>query len=152
MSNYRELSAFFRQYKSKVTKRSMEVIRQGVYDIAQEAKRNLARNGNIDTGALYESVRGEVEYEAHAVRGVVLADARNEDGTAYAEFIEFGTGIYNEHGDGRKTPWRYKNRDGEWITTRGSHPYPFMRPAFAACKDKLNKDMQKAIRIDGEKL
>lgn len=31
---------------------------------------------------------------------------------------EFGTGIHAENG-GRRTPWPYKDREGNWHTTKG---------------------------------
>lgn len=52
----------------------------------------------------------------------------------YAPYVEFGTGEKAENGQGRKGGWffYYKGRKGkEGIRfTRGSKPYPFLRPAF----------------------
>ena len=46
----------------------------------------------------------------------------------WGKWNEFGTGIYAEKGDGRQTPWVYKDADGfHW--TRGMRPRPFLRPA-----------------------
>ena len=48
----------------------------------------------------------------------------------YGKWVEFGTGIHAEGGGGRQTPWRFKAGDGSWVTTRGTRPQPYMRPAF----------------------
>lgn len=48
----------------------------------------------------------------------------------YGKYVEFGTGIYAEGGNGRQTPWRFKTADGRWVTTRGARAQPFMRPGF----------------------
>ena len=36
-----------------------------------------------------------------------------------AIYEEYGTGIHAENGMGRKTPWRFKTKDGTWRWTRG---------------------------------
>lgn len=68
----------------------------------------------------------------------------------YGPYLEYGTGIYAEKGDGRKTPWVYKDPHGQWHFTRGMKAQPYMRPATdedgpqaiaaieAALKDKIN--------------
>jgi HK97 gp10 family phage protein len=53
----------------------------------------------------------------------------------YAPYVEYGTGIYAE-GGGRSTPWRYKDSDGNWHTTSGQKPQPFLRPAIADHTDE----------------
>lgn len=47
----------------------------------------------------------------------------------YSPYVELGTGIYAEDGQGRKTPWRYQDAQGNWHTTHGMQPRPFLRPA-----------------------
>lgn len=53
----------------------------------------------------------------------------------YAPYVEYGTGIHAE-GGGRSTPWRYKDKDGNWHTTSGQKPQPFLRPAIADHTDE----------------
>lgn len=48
----------------------------------------------------------------------------------YAIWVEYGTGIYAESGNGRKTPWVYYNEKlKSFIRTRGNAPQPFLRKA-----------------------
>ena len=47
----------------------------------------------------------------------------------YAIYVEMGTGIH--YPGGRKTPWRYKDTEGKWHTTRGQEAQPFIKPAVA---------------------
>lgn len=47
----------------------------------------------------------------------------------YAPYVEYGTGLFAEQG-GRKTPWTYKDEEGNFHTTSGQRPQPFLRPAF----------------------
>lgn len=58
----------------------------------------------------------------------------------YAIYVEFGTGIYAENGQGRKTPWAYTDpKTGETIFTHGSHPKPYMRPGYRSQKENIKK-------------
>lgn len=65
-------------------------------------------------------------------------------GSSYQNAIweEFGTGVHALHGDGRKTPWRYKNKTG-WHTTRGKTGH---RPFFKAYEAKKS-----AIKAEAER-
>ena len=43
----------------------------------------------------------------------------------YALYVELGTGIFAEKGDGRKTPWVWWDQNGKFYFTRGMKPKPF---------------------------
>lgn len=59
----------------------------------------------------------------------------------YAPYVEYGTGLFAEDGEGRKdVPWHYQDEKGEWHTTSGMNPQPYMRPA-------LNENRLQIIRI-----
>jgi len=49
---------------------------------------------------------------------------------AYSIFVERGTGIYAAEGGGRHTPWTYRAANGQFYTTQGMRPQPFMNPAI----------------------
>lgn len=144
MKDYRQLAAFMRLYKSRVTDRTYKTMVKVATEVRDDAKKLVP----VDTGALRDSIAVDTQWDAHGITFHIKANARS-NGVKYAEFVEFGTGIYNEHGDGRKTPWKYQKRDGTWVTTRGSRPHPFIRPAFRAHMGELTQYMRKAIRVDG---
>lgn len=52
----------------------------------------------------------------------------------YAPYVEYGTGVFNH---GRMTPWRYQDASGEWHTTTGQKPQPFLVPALDSNRDKI---------------
>ncbi len=52
---------------------------------------------------------------------------------------EFGTGIYAENGNGRKTPWSYMDAKGKWHRTVGKTGTSALRKSFKI-KEKLLKD------------
>lgn len=48
----------------------------------------------------------------------------------YAPYVEYGTGLFAEEGGRMDVPWHYQDEKGEWHSTSGQHPQPFMRPAL----------------------
>lgn len=61
----------------------------------------------------------------------------------YALYVELGTGIFAENGDGRKTPWIWKDQNGKYHFTRGMAPRPFLRPAV---EDHIKELQEIAVR------
>ena len=57
----------------------------------------------------------------------------------YAIYVELGTGIFAEKGDGRKTPWVWRDQNGKFHFTRGMKPQPFLRPAVENHIDELRE-------------
>ena len=79
----------------------------------------------VDTGTLKRSITTDIKGNVGEV-GTNLS---------YSPFVEFGTGIYNA--EGRKTPWSYQTPDGQWHTTRGNRPQPFLGPALIENQKKI---------------
>lgn len=89
-----------------------------------------------DTGALRRSITSKVD----GLTGIVFTPLE------YAPYVECGTGLFAENGAGRKdVPWNYQDDKGEWHSTRGQKPQPFIRPA-------LNENRTEIIRIIKEGL
>ena len=89
--------------------------------VERSAKQKVPK-GN---GELGRSIASEVEAEGNVITGIVYTPLE------YAPYVEFGTGLFAEAGDGRKdVPWHYKDDEGEWHSTSGQHPKPFLRPAL----------------------
>lgn len=109
------------------------------------AKDNCA----VDTGRLRGSITVAVAEESSTRMSVAVGT--NVD---YAADIEYGTGKYAENGQGRKTPWAYKDptgktdKDGKpvWIWTAGNHPQPFLRPAWDENKDDAAEELVGAVQ------
>ena len=63
----------------------------------------------------------------------------------YAVYVEHGTGLWAYDGKGREAttehpiPWRYRGSDGQWHTTSGMEPKPFLIPAFNSKKHNILK-------------
>lgn len=64
----------------------------------------------------------------------------------YAPYLELGTGLWAVSGDGRKdVPWSYKDEEGNWHSTVGIHPHPYMGPALHDNRRKIEKEIAKEI-------
>lgn len=109
---------------------------------------NLVRRSAVlycpsGTGRLRRSIT-VLEHYPNESAGTVVAD------THYAPYVEFGTGLFAAAGNGRKdVPWRYQDEKGEWHTTIGQHPQPFMHPALEHNKENIKRIFQQYF---GEKL
>lgn len=80
------------------------------------------------------TLRSSIAYRVEGTTGIIYSPLE------YAPYVEFGTGIFAEDGDGRKdVPWRYKDEEGEWHTTSGQNPQPFLRPALHENREKILK-------------
>lgn len=93
--------------------------------VENEAKRLCP----VDTGDL----RNSINHEVHNNVGIV---GTNKE---YAPYVEFGTGIFAVEGNGRDTPWSYQNDKGEWHTTVGQKPQPFLETAIQTKKKLVIK-------------
>lgn len=98
-------------------------------------ERSAKKNAPKGTGELRRSITSEVREQDNTLVGVVFTPLE------YAPYIEYGTGLFAEDGNGRQdVPWHYKDDEGNWHTTSGMKPQPFMRPA-------LNENREKIVRI-----
>jgi HK97 gp10 family phage protein len=79
------------------------------------------------------------------LRRSITSKIENNEGIVYtpleyAPYVEYGTGLFAESGGRKDVPWCYKDDEGEWHSTSGQKPKPFMRPA-------LNENREKVINI-----
>jgi HK97 gp10 family phage protein len=109
--------------------------------------RNAARRHAPGDGALKRNIIVKDMTEGDDLQvgcGIFAESAIN-----YAVYVEYGTGIYAENGQGRKDPWIAPIiTDDEGLIfrwTEGMHPQPFMRPAWDEEKGNVEKEFRKAI-------
>lgn len=104
-----------------------------------EAKKKAPK----DNGELRRSIQYEVQNDGGDIVGVVFTPLE------YAPYVEFGTGLYAEDGNGRKdVPWCYQDDEGEWHSTRGQHPQPFLRPALHENKETILRILKGGLKSD----
>ena len=102
-------------------------------------ERSAREKAPKDTGALRRSIRSKVE----GLEGIVYTPLE------YAPYIEYGTGLFAE-GNGRKdVPWNYQDDKGNWHSTSGLKPQPFMRPSLDENREKILDILKEGVMDDG---
>ena len=102
-------------------------------------ERSAREKAPKDTGALRRSIRSKVE----GLEGIVYTPLE------YAPYIEYGTGLFAE-GNGRKdVPWNYQDDKGNWHSTSGLKPQPFMRPSLDENRQKILEILKEGVVNDG---
>lgn len=89
--------------------------------IVERSAKTKAPKGN---GDLRRSITSKVEGSGLDMVGIVYTPLE------YAPYVEYGTGLFAEEGGRQDVPWSYQDDEGEWHTTSGQHPQPYMRPAL----------------------
>jgi HK97 gp10 family phage protein len=95
-----------------------------------------------DTTELSRSIKSKVERRGSDVIGTVYTPKD------YANYVEYGTGLFAEGGGRTDVPWRYQDAEGEWYTTYGQMPQPFMRPALNDNREFIKRILLEAIADD----
>ena len=134
MDDLFDLADWFDDVAKKVEKEIEREVEKGASKIADTAKMKCP----IDKGQLHESIHSKTEWEGNTCIGIVGTNV------PYAKYVEYGTGIYAVNGNGRQTPWVYKDSKG-FHYTRGMMAQPFMYPAFYQHIDSVYRDIIKAI-------
>ena len=116
-----------------------DTIRSAVGKACAVVERSAKEKAPKDTGALRRSITSEVTDEDGAIIGTIFTPLE------YAPYVEYGTGLFAESGKGRQTPWSYQDDEGNWHTTRGQKPQPFMRPALDENREKIVRLIKEGV-------
>ena len=101
--------------------------------IVERSAKQKAPKGD---GGLRRSITSEVK----DLEGIVYTPLE------YAPYVEFGTGLFAEGGNGRTdVPWCYQDDKGEWHTTSGMAPHPYMRPALNENREEIKRILKEGI-------
>jgi hypothetical protein len=124
-----------------------------VQDNTDEILKELQQKQLAFVTAAAELVKSEAATKINNVSGNLASSIQRvtyvEDGQAigevgptafYAVYVEYGTGTKAKNGDGRKTPWVYKDeRTGKFVFTFGSKPVPFMQPGYDSASRNFDR-------------
>lgn len=106
--------------------------------LEREAKQKAPK----DTGALRRSITSKIETEDGDLVGIVYTPLE------YAPYVEYGTGLFAESGGRTDVPWNYQDDEGNWHTTSGQKPQPFMRPAFDENREEVIRILKEGLVND----
>lgn len=133
MSNIEGLASLnFKLSKLASPAMATQFLRKAGAMVERDAKRNCP----VDTGNLRSSI-------THEVVGDVCAIGTNVE---YAPYVHQGTGIYATDGTGRTTPWSYQDEDGNWHTTIGMPPRPFLTSALDSNREEITRLFEEMVR------
>ena len=121
---------------SKLNKLSDQQMEQALNKACILVENQAKENCPVDTGELRMSITHYVEGDT----GVVGTNKQ------YAPYVEYGTGLFAKEGNGRQTPWSYQDAKGEWHSTKGQKPQPFLEPALLDNEKKIIKIFDEAIK------
>lgn len=112
-------------------------IEQGCAAVERDAKKKAPKN----TGELKRSITSKVENEGRQVVGEVFTPLE------YAPYVEYGTGLFAEKGGRKDVPWHYMDEKGEWHSTNGQRPQPFMRPALQENRERILEYIKAGVKF-----
>lgn len=107
--------------------------------LVERAAKEKAPKGN---GALRNSITSRVEETAEGVEGIVFTQLE------YAPYVEFGTGLFAEEEGRKDVPWHYQDDEGNWHSTSGQHPQPFLRPALEENREEIKRILKGGMAND----
>ena len=114
-------------------------LRKNLETAALLVERSAKQKAPKDTGALRRSITSKGE----GLEGIIYTPLE------YAPYIEYGTGLFAE-GNGRKdVPWNYQDDKGNWHSTSGLKPHPFMRPSLDENREKIVDILKEGVVNDG---
>lgn len=119
-----------------------EEVRQALGRACAVVERAAKEKAPKDTGELRRSITSKVEKNGDKLEGVIFTPLE------YAPYVEYGTGLFAENGGRKDVPWHYKDDNGEWHSTSGQHPQPFMRPALNENREKVLRTLKEALAND----
>ena len=112
-----------------------ELIKEALISACALVESSAKENAPKGTGAL----RRSIQYEIQGNKGIVFTPL------LYAPYVEYGTGLFAEKGGREDVPWRYQDDEGNWHTTFGMPPQPYMRPALNENREQILKLLNDAI-------
>lgn len=128
----------FEDYSDEVIATFKGLIIEWLYEVIGEFKSQVQRNTRVDTGQLKSSWDTDVDENNYVAQvGSPLQNAIWE---------EFGTGQYAINGNGRKTSWAYKDRNGDWHKTVGKRPSRALENARAKVEPKIQTALENKLR------
>lgn len=117
-----------------------ETIEKSLQKACALVERSAKEKAPKDNGELRRSIASKVE----DLKGIVFTPL------FYAPYVEYGTGLFAEGTPGGRTdvPWSYQDDKGEWHSTSGQKPQPFMKPALNENTDEIVKIIREGLLND----
>ena len=105
--------------------------------LVERAAKQKAPKGN---GELRRSINSRIDVEGDELIGVVYTPLE------YAPYVEYGTGLFAEEQGRQDVPWHYQDDEGNWHSTNGMPPRPYMRPALNENREEILRLLKEGIK------
>lgn len=123
-------------HRIEVIQAKDEAVAKALETIGRVAERYAKELCPTDTGRLKNSISHETDDDTVYVGTNV----------EYAPYVEIGTGKFAEGGGGRPTPWSYQDDKGNWHTTNGMKPQPYLKPAIENHLDEYKQYLKDELQ------
>jgi HK97 gp10 family phage protein len=120
----------------------IDKLKQAISDACLLVERSAKQNAPKGNGELRRSITHKVDVVGSEVVGTVYTPL------LYAPYVEYGTGLFAEEGGRQDVPWHYKDDKGEWHSTSGMQPHPYMRPALNDNREVIKQKIKEAIQAN----
>lgn len=126
----------FERAVNRFEKEYIKAIKRVIADTAELIQSQAQALAPVDDGNLRQSI--EIRYFNRGLSAEIIVGAH------YALYVNYGTGIYAENGDGRKDPWvYYSEKLGRFVYTVGQRPQQFWEPAVESGSIYFQREMNK---------
>lgn len=115
-----------------------DVLKQALGKCCALVERTAKQLAPKDNGELRRSITSKVEGNT----GIVFTPLE------YAPYVEYGTGLFAKEGGRMDVPWNYKDDEGNWHSTSGQKPQPFMQPALDRNRLDIKRILEEVITND----
>lgn len=133
---FTNLDVVVRNISDKVSEENAEkALKKACALLEREAKIKAPK----DTGALRNSITSRIVHDGSEIAGEVYTPLE------YAPYIEYGTGLFAESGGRTDVPWSYQDDEGNWHSTSGMKPQPYMRPAFDENREEIVRILSEGL-------
>ena len=112
-------------------------LESGIEKACLLVERSARQKAPKDTGALRRSITSEVKN----LEGKIYTPLE------YTPYKEYGTGLFAENGGRQDVPWNYQDDKGEWHSTSGMKPQPFMRPALYENRESILREIRESFKL-----
>lgn len=133
------LDELMRELKEKAEPQKVKKQMGKACAVVERAAKEIVPRGN---GDLRRSIKSRVEIDGGEVVGVIFTPLE------YAPYVEYGTGLFAEEEGRQDVPWCYVDDEGNWHTTSGQHPQPYMRPALNQSREQILRILKEALTDD----
>ena len=133
---FTNLDVVVRNITDKISEDNVEnALKKSCALLEREAKIKAPK----DTGALRNSITSRIVRDGDEIAGEVYTPLE------YAPYIEYGTGLFAEGGGRTDVPWVYQDDKGDWHSTSGQKPQPYMRPAFDENREEIVRILSEGL-------